>query len=665
MSASGESSPCNATADGGSLLSAVDWPEVEAEVRLQQRSRESHTPAISMFRWWARRSHALIGALLEQAREEQTAPVISDPFSGGGTVAIEAVRRGLTVHAQDLHPWPIAGLRQALTQVDPEELEQAGQHLLAALRPLRDNLYRTDCPEHGAAEVLGCFWVRVSDCPACSQDVHLFPYAMISRASRRADETQSWWGCQRCGHVTQSKDTTTNRRCGDCGKTLPPDPGPLLAGRRVRCPHRGCGHQFAAFQNEEPRWKCVLVQRSCQSGGRRHVHFDRPTDREERAARERSGFDVPACLREEIPVGLETRVLHRSGLNRWEQLYTSRQLRVLDAASGEIAKMRIPAAIRSRLRLSLAGCAEMAGHVSRWDRFYPKAFEATANHRFAVTGLSYETNLLAERGRGSLPRRLKHSVAAAQWAQEELPGTPRLRQRSSKSARQRSNGILLAEGSSARQLPRDETVDLVLTDPPYFDDVQYAELAGVFFAWARASKLLPDSAELDLSSEAVANSERGTGAEEYRDLLSGILTETRRTLKPDGRIILTYHNTDLRAWWALGSALRQSNLHIHALAVTHAENERDHAKRDRMGFSCDLVLECRPNQSSRDVDVVWHDQEEAEARELVIAGRALSQMADDESLDAFRTRFRDLRGDLHPVRINRQHVARSEASVNV
>ncbi len=111
------------------------------------------------------------------------------------------------------------------------------------------------------------------------------------------------------------------------------------------------------------------------------------------------------------------------------------------------------------------------------------------------------------------------------------------------------------------------------------------ELAGVFLAWARASKLLPDSTELDLGAEAVANPIRRIGAEEYRDLLGAILTETRRTLKPHGRIILTYHNTDLRAWWALGSALRDAGLSICALAVTQAENERDHAKRDRLGFS--------------------------------------------------------------------------------
>ncbi len=638
-----------------SLLSAVDWEAIDAQVRLQQRSRERHTPPISMFRWWARRSHALIGELLEQARTEDKRAVISDPFSGGGTVAIEATRRGLPVYAQDLHPWPIAGLRSALTVVDPEELERASKSLLSCLAPLRTRLYGTACPQHGDdAEVLGCFWARVTNCPACARAVHLFPYPMLSRASRKADETHSWWGCSACGRMTRSRDDVTHRRCAGCGKSFPPASRSLLPGRQATCPHHDCRHQFTAFVGQTPQWKCVLVQRSCRTDGRRHVHLDRPTAGEEMQASDRNALTAPPALCEEIPHGLETRVLRRAGILRWEQLYSPRQLRVLAGASKQIEQMRMSAAVRDRLRLSLAGCAEMAGHVSRWDRFYPKAFEATANHRFAITGFSYETNLLAERGRGSLPRRLRHSVSAARWSQDELPDSRHVRRRSSTGLREDTNDILLAQGSSARQLPRDGTVDLVLTDPPYFDDVQYAELAGVFLAWARASKLLPDSTELDLGAEAVANPIRRIGAEEYRDLLGAILTETRRTLKPHGRIILTYHNTDLRAWWALGSALRDAGLSICALAVTQAENERDHAKRDRLGFSRDLVLECRPTAATGEPEVVWYEHDEPEAQELVAAGRALASMPERETQEDFRPRFRDLRGDLRPVRISRR-----------
>jgi adenine-specific DNA methylase len=212
--------------------------------------------------------------------------------------------------------------------------------------------------------------------------------------------------------------------------------------------------------------------------------------------------------------------------------------------------------------------------------------------------------------------------------------------------------VLLAQGSSSRQIAQTGSVDLVLTDPPYFDDVQYAELAAIFLAWARVTGLAGDSIELDLAQEAVANTRRSTDVERYRTLLTAILIETRRSLKPGGRMILTYHNTDLRAWWALGRALRDSQFGVSALAVVWAENDADHSKRGRLAFTRDLVLECRPTESTTQLVVAARSAGNAETEELIAAGRAVATMPIDERLVDFRARYRDLRGPLTTVRIS-------------
>lgn len=637
-----------------SLLTELGWSELEHLIRAQQRNREVHTPPISTFRWWARRSHALIGALLDEAKDAAGGQLtVADPFSGGGTVAVEAARRNLDVYAQDLHPWAVAGLRAALTPVDPEELERASSKLLSALSPVRTDLYGTTCPEHGAgAEVLTAFWVRVVRCPHCTRKVFLYPYSLITRASRQPDEPRAWWGCQACGGVTERAYPRGRRRCAHCDAPLPRHDEPLLPGRMATCPHGGCGHNFDAFA-DAPSFELALVQRRCRHDGHMQVHFAEPTAEEREQADPGTRRPVPQPLDANIPTGLETRVLRRTGFQRWASLYAPRQLEVLAAVIPALEKLCTTAAVKARLRLAICGCAEMAGHVSRWDRYYPKAFEAVANHRFAITGLSAETNLLAERGRGTLPRRLGHSLRAAQWAHEELPQALSVSSRSAAATRPlRPSGVVVAQGSSESQRAASGSVDLVLTDPPYFDDVQYAELAAVFLAWANAVGLVADSAALDLRSEAVVNSMRGTGAERYRALLTAILTETRRTLASDGLMVLTYHNSDTRAWWALGSALRDAGFAVAALAVTHAENERDHAKRGRLAFTRDLVLECSPKASARktEPEVAWEPDAD-EAKELIAAGRAISAMPPEETSEEFRERFRALRGELSELRI--------------
>src|ERR1700683_4870011 len=97
------------------IIDHINWHELDRVVATQQRNRETHSPVVSLYRWWARRPHAVAGAILDAAIcEFGTIFTVADPFSGGGTVAFEAVRRGLDVYAQDLYPWPANSLATCL-----------------------------------------------------------------------------------------------------------------------------------------------------------------------------------------------------------------------------------------------------------------------------------------------------------------------------------------------------------------------------------------------------------------------------------------------------------------------------------------------------------------------------------------------------------------------
>ncbi len=606
--------------DSDIILDRVSWTEVDELVRRQQRSRERHAPGISMYRWWARRPHALIGALLDAASDDGP-PVVSDPFSGGGTVAMEAARRGLGVYAQDLHPWAAVGLASTLDGADSEALAQYGRRWLDGLAGIRQRLYGSTCPQHGAGEVLHTFWVRTRPCAACGHTISLFPYALFTLDSRTSDEKRAWYGCRGCGAVQRGSRARPPRRCRACEAPIPPADEHLLREGRLRCPHDACAVEQPAFAGPV-NWRPVLVQRLC---GGDNLHFAAPTTAEIEQATAPRPSGLPAPLEEEIPLGVETARLRRAGLLHWRDLYPPRQLQLLLAAGEAAARCR-DATFRARLRLVVCGAAEMAGYASRWDRYYPKAFEATANHRFALTGLGVETNLLADRGRGTLPRRLNHSVRAARWAREfGVRSAPPVSAAGKRRPAPAPQTALVARGSSARQLPPDGSIDLVLTDPPYFDDVQYAELAALFLTWAHAIGLVAANVHLDMAAEAVANSRRSAGVDHYRALLTRIMRETARTLSADGSMILTFHNSDGRAWWALGSALGGAGFRVAALAVAHAENETDHAKRNAKAFSCDLVLECRLGCDGE--PQVATAARDGEPGELLAAGLAVAGVA--------------------------------------
>jgi putative DNA methylase len=149
--------------------------------------------------------------------------------------------------------------------------------------------------------------------------------------------------------------------------------------------------------------------------------------------------------------------------------------------------------------------------------------------------------------------------------------------------------VRIVEGSSERMLLPDCSVDLVLTDPPYHDDVQYDELSLPLRAWAALSvEHLEASATVNLALM------HNSGGDEYEALLTRIFIEARRTLRDDGHLILSYANRVPEAWVALLSALDRAGFRACGYLVVHSENESDVAKRGVRACTLDLIMDLIP-----------------------------------------------------------------------
>lgn len=573
------------------LIEHVNWSALDKLVTHQQRNRSAYSPAISLFRWWARRPHSFAGALLDAAivefRRERF--LVADPFSGGGTVAFEAARRGLPVYAQDLYSWPSTGLATALTATDPNDFKRAATDLLQILHPLRRSYWREENGEH--LEITHIIRVRAADCSCCSRRIFLFREPLVSLASRAAKEPFGFFGCASCGTVTKRKKDVQSFSCAGCGAVsrtegLRTNIGAPL----VRCPHCREDLLLSVLLLSFPEWHPVLIRERNVSGG---ASFIRAADHLDPAHDEAATLEHP--LRTTIPDGLETGGLKRYGFSFWSQLYTRRQLDTITAALREAAQIEASDAVKRHLRLAILGATEMAGYVCRWERYHPKALEAIANHRFSRSTVTVETNLMSTSGRGTLPRRFEAAEKALRWMRSE--GYPvRTSYAKSSSSRRRVNGALIVTGSSERQLLKKGAAQLIFTDPPYHDDLQYGELARLFHAWmAHAGEC---DAPLE-SDEAVPNSVRGATTEHYEDKVAACLRESRRALAANGRLILTFHNKNIKAWKALSHALFRASFDVVALAAVAAENDSDHSKRGKESLLSDLVIECSPKHKKR------------------------------------------------------------------
>lgn len=554
---------------GGSSLRHLDVATVESQARAESRNRERVVPLVSLYRWWARRTDAVTGALLDAYTVDHPGRLhVADPFAGGGASALAALRRGHRVYAQDINPWAAKGLGLLLNMPDPSAVEVVTRQLTGRVPTLLQGAYATYLSDGTPAQVAHTLRVAVADCGNCGDAQRLFPHALVSLTIRRdcgGDQKPAWLVCRR-GHLWLADNSTQFRPCPICDDLVNPTAS-YTPNRRVTCSNCGSEKSLAERLNRGSRWEPILVERVAD----RRRELGLPTDQERCLADDTKW--KPSRPLGLIPAdGIETRVLHSHGFHRWEDLYPARQRVLLERLLDAAASSGPPGAGRDAVVLAVTGATEMAGLISRWDRYYLKSYEGMAGHRFNLTTLAAEPHVWGTGGgRGTIQRRLAALARSSQWwAQSD---------RQPQRHRGRRPNVVCADSRTMNL--GDRSVDLILTDPPYHDDVQYGELSLPLRAWAG----LPTES-LDGETVALAG-DRG----EYRRLLTQVLQEAARVLTRDGHLVLTYANRSPSAWIDCLAALQAAGFRTVGALTVHAENETDSAKRDRRACSRDLVLD--------------------------------------------------------------------------
>jgi len=113
------------------------------------------------------------------------------------------------------------------------------------------------------------------------------------------------------------------------------------------------------------------------------------------------------------------------------------------------------------------------------------------------------------------------------------------------------NATYMIIQGDARKLPLpDGSIDIVITDPPYGGNVNYAELSDYFLAWF--DETAPKEEEI------IIHKTRGKTLEDYEDGLYRVFKECRRVLRNDGLLISTFNSKDLRIVTSFLLALRRA-----------------------------------------------------------------------------------------------------------
>jgi len=186
-----------------------------------------------------------------------------------------------------------------------------------------------------------------------------------------------------------------------------------------------------------------------------------------------------------------------------------------------------------------------------------------------------------------------------------------------------SNIVITSNSADNLNDIEDKTVDAVVMDPPYYDNVMYAELSDFFYVWLKrtAGYIYPEffTRKLtDKENEAVANPAKFQGQKgvkalankDYQERMTSIFRECRRVLKDEGILTLMFTHKAQGAWDALASGLLEAGFIITASWPINTEAEGSLHIKDKAAAKSTIFLACRPRlEATDDSENYWEDVE--------------------------------------------------------
>jgi putative DNA methylase len=555
-------------------------------------------------------------------------PAILDPFAGGGSIPLEAQRLGLEAHASDLNPVAVL-INKALVEIPPrwagqapvfpgaaearlgewpratglaEDVRRYGQWMRDEAEQRIGHLYpKAKLPDGSTTTVIAWIWARTVACPnpACAGKM---PLARSFWLSKKKDRP-SWLKPVVEGKQVRFEiavdpsgpgvDGTVGRQGAVC--LVCETPVPL---RYIRAEGQAgrMGSQLMAVVAEGNRQRVYLTA----------------TDEQVAAADIPGPDDVPEAELPEQALGFR---VQGYGMNRWVDLFTNRQLVALTTFSDLVGETcRRMAADASAFGITDHDAESYASAVAT----YLGIAASRLIDRHSSVG-SWDASPTKEQVRGVFARQAipmtwdfaegnPYSRSSGNLT-DSVEWVARVVDRSQPSVHAYS-----AQADAATLSVRDAVVS---TDPPYYDNIGYADLSDFFYVWLRRSlqDVYPDLLGTMLTPKAdelVADRSRFAGSKERADehFESGFVrTFTRiRESHPLAVPITVFYafkqaetdevGTASTGWETMLSGLIQAGLTITATWPMRSELGNRMRNIDSNALASSIVLACRPRQAT-------------------------------------------------------------------
>lgn len=617
-----------------SLLDQGNLPFHEL-AQISSREGRRPRPVYGCHKWFARRLGTSIRAVLTAAATSSSGNfwesyykdglldgiTVLDPFVGGGSILMEASRFGADGFGCDIDPVAamVAEFQSTLLWNLPD-LDPAMRMLKESVGNTLRPYYTTIEPDGSPGILLHAFWVHSVSCKECGRTFDAHPEFRL--ASDNATMKQ-WVVCCRCGEVEEHR-FTEKVHCSECGATTVATSGNMRNGNLL-CPFceeeesltdacrrnggypvfRICAVETLPVAEER---KLLNSQRVIRTASQNDIARYNAASQElqKRCARKRNFIaDCP------IPTERADNRPLCYGYTHYSEFYNDRQKLHLGLLAEAIQQFDEP--VRKVLQIAFSNHLKtncmLTNYAGGWRRLAP-VFSIRA---FRHVARPVELNpWLTQNGRGTFPNAVRSISRAANWLKDQQEHAPGSGFRAVSTSKPGNVSIHNGDARRLKHLP-DDSVDFVVTDPPYVDYINYSELAHFFTPWLVKFGLIPRNSLKGFPQNQLAPKNRTPESlEQFERQIRQVFSEIRRVVKNDGRIILSYQFSGEEGWRFLGTALAGAGIIPTTVFPILGDSDAGlHKSNDTPRW--DAILTCRPGQPIR--NLLFSDQDRKKAEE--------------------------------------------------
>jgi putative DNA methylase len=576
----------------------------------ERYNKHLYRPNTYLHKWWARRCGTTFRLILKSLVEDETKrdyyspgglenKIILDPMMGGCTTLHEAIRLNANVIGVDIDPIPYLQAYATLSKYDLFSIKTEFNKMIKQIRNKCIYLYKTKCPLCNSDSEFKYLLLGLRKRCQCRDVISIDSYIL------RQEKDKNIIICPLCGLVHTDK---IEHKCTS-GTIL------FIEKKEKKCSL--CDSDFKEFL-EVPfreRYTPFCVFGHCDD----HGDFFKKTDSFDIANIEKAKkkyldgpFNPNFFMISEGPKSKD--LLHRN-IHTYLELFSYRQLNILKEFHqylNTIQSNDLKILFTMLLSTSLEFNSIMCGYKGASKRRPGAIRHVFSHHAYSFPHIAVENNpIFYKESSGNLKSLFKLRIEKAKkWAEHpierKIDSKEIIRINGEKDYgefindfndfKNRSGFYILTRDSSELPL-KDNCIDFIITDPPYYDSVQYSNLSEFFRIWLM--KMLPDIIEwnVDLKNAAVSP-DSGPKNNHYRNMMKSIFLEMRRIIKKSyGRFIFTFHHWDPKAWTDITIALINSDFFLCNYYTVISENPISVHIKGINSLEHDNILVFSPNRT--------------------------------------------------------------------